>query len=71
MSRRFWTRLSPRARTEIIVIAIGFVVGATFGDRLFVVVGEAVGAPLDKLVLGIGGAAIALLGYEIVVSLRK
>jgi hypothetical protein len=71
MSRRSWTRLSPRARTEIIVIAIGFAVGAIFGDQLFVVVEEAIGDPWDELVFGIGGAAIALLGYEIVASFRK
>jgi hypothetical protein len=70
MIRRGWRGLSPSARAHIVVAALGFVVGAAFGDRLFVVVEMAVGHPVDKIVLGIAGAAIASLVYDIVMLVR-
>jgi hypothetical protein len=71
MIRRGWNRLSPSARAHIVVAALGFIVGAVFGDLLFIVVEEAVGDPFDDLVFGLAGAAIASLGYDLVVLLRR
>jgi hypothetical protein len=67
----FWRRLSPHSRELAIVAAIGFVIGAIFGDILFVVVELAIGDPWDELVFGLGGAALASLGYEIFASFRR
>jgi hypothetical protein len=71
MVRKFWLGLSSHARALTIVAAIGFVIGAIFGDMLFIVVEFAIGDPWDGLVLGLGGAALASLGYEIVASVRR
>ena len=71
MIREAWNRLSPRARRHVIVAGIGFVVAATFGHFYFVVVELALGNPWDELVFGIGGAAIASLGYEIATQGRS
>jgi hypothetical protein len=71
MLRRFWSDLAPRSRRHIVVAGIGFLVGAIFGDKLFVVVELAIGDPWDKLVLGIAGAAIASIVYEIATGFRR
>ena len=65
MVRAYWNGLSRRSRAHIVVAAIGFALGAAFGDVLFVVVEVAVGDPWDELIFGIGGSALASLGYEI------
>jgi hypothetical protein len=65
MIRETWARLSSHARRHLIAAAIGFVIGAVFGDLIFVVVELAVGDPWDELVFGIAGAALASVGYEL------
>jgi hypothetical protein len=67
----FWHRLSPHSRGLAIVAAIGFVIGAILGDVLFEVVELAVGDPWDELIFGLGGAALASLGYEMLASFRR
>lgn len=65
MIREFWNGLSPHARRLWIAAGLGFVVGAVFGDQIFVVVELALGDPWDELVFGIAGAALASVGYEL------
>ena len=60
-----------RSRAHAIVVAIGFVVGAVFGDMLFVVVEIALGNPWDELVFGLGGAALASILYELWTFVRN
>lgn len=55
----------------MIAAGIGFVIGAVFGDLVFVVVELALGNPWDKLVLGIAGAALASVGYELAIMGRS
>lgn len=71
MLREFWNGLSPHARRLLIAAGIGFVIGAVFGDLVFVVVELALGNPWDKLVLGIAGAALASVGYELAIMGRS
>ena len=71
MLREFWNGLSPHARRLWIAAGIGFIVGAIFGDLVFVVVELALGNPWDKLVLGIAGAALASVGYELAIMGRS
>ncbi len=71
MIRETWNGLSRHARGLLIASAIGFVVGAVFGDLVFVVVEIALGDPWDELVFGIAGAALASIGYEIAAMARS
>ncbi len=65
MLREFWNGLSRHARRLLISAGIGFVIGAVFGDQVFVVIELALGDPWDELVFGIAGAALASVGYEL------
>ena len=71
MVRKFWNNLAPHSRTHLIVATIGAIVGALFGDQLFIVVEHAIGSPWDDLVLAIGGAMLASVVYEGVTILRR
>ena len=44
----------------------GALVGAVFGDRVFPVIEDAFGDPFDNILLGIGGACLAAVLYELV-----
>lgn len=65
MFEKFLSRPFFRSRAHALTVAAGFVVGAVFGDMLFVVVELAIGDPWDELVFGLAGAALASLLYEI------
>jgi len=71
MIRETWNGLSRHARGLLIAAAIGFLVGAVFGDLVFVVVEIALGDPWDELVFGIAGAALASIVYEIAAMARS
>ncbi len=65
MIRETWNGLSRHARGLLIASAIGFVVGAVFGDLVFVVVELAIGNPWDELVFGVAGAFLTSIAYEV------
>ncbi len=65
MFERFLGRPLFRSRAHAITVAVGFVVGAVFGDILFVVVELAIGNPWDEIVFGLAGAALASILYEL------
>jgi hypothetical protein len=65
MIRETWNGLSPHARGLLAAAAVGFVIGAVFGDMVFVVIELAIGDPWDELVFGVAGAALASVCYEI------
>ena len=71
MVRKFWNNLAPHSRTHLVVAAIGAIVGALVGDRLFIVVEHALGDPWDNVVFGIGGAMLASIVYEGVTMFRR
>ena len=71
MIRQRWDRLSPSARAHIVVAAIGFAIGAVFGDLVFGVVEEAVGEYFDDFLFGIADAALASLLYDVFLLLRR
>ncbi len=71
MIRETWNGLSPHARGLLIASGVGFVLGAVFGDLVFVVVEIALGDPWDELVFGIAGMALAVVGYEAVTMGRS
>lgn len=59
--RRF---LSPYS----LCIMVGMAAGLAFGDRVFPVIGETFGDPLDDFILGFGGAFLAAVVYEMVIA---
>lgn len=71
MFERFLGRLLFRSRAHAITVAVGFVVGAVFGDILFVVVELAIGNPWDEIVFGLAGAALASILYELWILVRS
>ncbi len=71
MFERFLGRPLFRSRAHAITVAVGFVVGAVFGDILFVVVELAIGNPWDEIVFGLAGAALASILYELWILVRR
>lgn len=71
MFERFLGRPLFRSRAHAITVAVGFVVGAVFGDILFVVVELAIGNPWDEIVFGLAGAALASILYELWILVRS
>jgi large-conductance mechanosensitive channel len=71
MFEKFLGRPIFRSRAHAITVAVGFVVGAVFGDLLFVVVELAIGNPWDELVFGLAGAALASILFEIWTFVRS
>lgn len=65
MLEKFLGRPLFRSPAHAVTVAVGFVVGAVFGDILFVVVELAIGDPWDEIVFGLAGAAIASILYEL------
>jgi hypothetical protein len=71
MIRRAWSRLPAQTRAHVVVASVGFTVGALFGDLLFGIVEETVGNYVDDLLFGIAGAAVASVGYDVVLLMRR
>lgn len=71
MLGKLFSRPFFRSRAHAIAVAVGFALGAVFGDQLFVVVELALGDPWDELVFGLGGAALASLLYELWTLVRR